>query len=146
MLIDTDVWTWIVCTDADNEREINHATVGKWIFTMKLEAIGKVVYKLNDAVESGQIIRAKFTHRKDRWNDPFGDAEPVLIVYADDKTKKEVYDTCIGLGIACQGVQNAVWKYDSETEEDWKPGGKLFIQAMRTRLDMVLGIKRGGAS
>ncbi len=123
MLLEDDQWVWAYRPENTADKE----TIGKWVLHGKVRALRRTFEDISSLVEDGLIYRAKYTHKKHK-DDPLYSWEPVLIVYADDATKEDTLALLHRLGL-----QPVEWKYDRETDEDWKPGGKLHEAALRER-------------
>ena len=123
MIVKDEVWVW---SFNKNNKLKDPSTLGKWIVWGSKEFMEKIFPKINDLVDRGIIYRAKYAHRENKDADPFYDKKPVLIVYADDKSKQKTLKVLKELKI-----EPVRWTYESETEAAWRPGGKLYEEAKR---------------
>ncbi len=117
-----DCFVWSI----NQLNKIDKKTVGKWIIWGPKSFIESIFPKIDELVMKGDLYQAKYTHRenKDKKVDPFCNKEMMMCVYADDKTKENTLKILTALDI-----KPVSWKYDKQTERDWKPGGRLFEQA-----------------
>ena len=122
MIIKKSCFTWSI----NPSNKIDRKTVGKWIIWGSKEYIETLFFKIDKLVEKGLIYRAKYAHRENKDEDPFWYKEPMMCVYADDKTKESVLKILKRLG-----VKRTTWKYDKQTEKDWQLGGRLYEEAKK---------------
>lgn len=92
-----------------------------------------MLHSIDALVDKGTIFRAKYSHKENPFHDLLPENPPVLIVYADDMTKNQTLEELTNLGIT-----PSCWKYDLETDEDWKINGKLFQESERQRLRLFI--------
>jgi hypothetical protein len=111
---------WMRSGNENNSLE-DRASCGKWVIYGTQDELRKVFPKINSLVDQGRIFQAKYSHRENPEHDLLPNHPPVLCVYADDKTKDKTREE-----LKLLGLEPAFWKYDYETREDWKPGGKLY--------------------
>lgn len=104
--------------------EIDKKTVGKWIVWGSKSYMNSIFPKIDEMVLKGEIYRAKYAHRENKEIDPSWNKEPVMCIYADDNTKDKTLNLLRELNI-----KPVSWKYDEQTRQDWKPGGRLSNQA-----------------
>lgn len=122
---------WVRSGNDSNSLE-DRASSGKWVIYGTLREFKEAFPKIDLLINQGRIFRAKYSHRENPEHDPLPDHPPVLCVYADDLTKEKTREE-----LQLLGLEPAFWKYDYETREDWKPGGKLYQEmelAMLIRL------------
>jgi len=97
---------------------------GKWLIFSRdrsyLEELGK---KLDPYIENGKISCAKYN----REPAPFARGALVMCVYCDDRERENVWEILSSLG-----VTRRIWKYDRQTLEDWRPGGRLYEKTKET--------------
>jgi hypothetical protein len=114
--------TWIEAINKNKEIEFDRwiFTRGKWIIHKTLNEQEILFSLLIPYVESGKLTHIKYSHREsdDNWKKDI----PVMIIYAYDNNKEEVWKILSELGI-----REKNYKYDSESKEDWKETtGKLW--------------------
>lgn len=88
---------------------------GKWLIFRKYEELKSLVYELDSHIENFHILQAKFSREPTFYD------TPVMCVYCLDSNKEETW-----LILRELGIQKRIWKYDKQTLEDWKPGGRLY--------------------
>ena len=117
MIKTTDVWVWSY--NLENE-QLDTLTKGKWLVYASLDHLASVFQSVDVLVERGAIYMAKYSHKQNLYLDPFPLSEPVMCVYADDRTKADVRLELLNLG-----VMPDRWKYESETKDDLSEDGEL---------------------
>lgn len=96
---------------------------GKWlIFTRDRARLEELARKLDPYVEGREISSAKYTREPASW----ARGAVVMCVYCDDRERERVWKILSSLG-----VTRRIWKYDRQTFEDWRPGGRLYEKAGR---------------
>ena len=95
---------------------------GKWLVFGSASAIRSLAERLDQYVDRGEIDTAKFN----REPSPVGRGDCVMCVYCDDRDRERVWDI-----LHRQGVPKRIWKYDRQTYEDWRPGGRLHRRASK---------------
>ncbi|MFH1331743.1 MAG: hypothetical protein ABIH63_00470 [archaeon] len=103
---------------------------GKWVVRIPLDQIDEFFSKVNNLVLEGKVYAAKISHKRYPNNDPLPHFLPVLCVYADDVTKDSALKELLKIGI-----KPSFWKYDWQTNDDWKPGGILYEESKRQRTE-----------
>jgi len=111
--------SWVHSYNLKNELEDPDST-GKWLIWDNLGKIKGFFPKIDVLVDQGVLYMAKYTHKKNKLADRQPFEPPVCCVYADNLTKDRIYRILEQIGITPKE-----WKYDSETREDWKPGGEF---------------------
>jgi hypothetical protein len=119
------VWTWSINC---NNRLEDKLTEGKWVVIGTKEYLALMFPKINVLVEQGRIYKAKYSPKENLEDDPFPDSQPVMIIYADDKTKEKAREELMRLGMTPD-----FWKYEWETKRDWQPGGELYEKSNKTQ-------------
>jgi len=123
---------WMFSNNSEN-KTLDESTKGKWLVKGSLKYFEKTFPKIDYLVEQGKIYAAKYTHKKNINEEMLPFNKPEMCVYADDKTKEKTLEELLNLGI-----KKAEWKYNSETRKDWQPGGKLYKESERQRLEYFL--------
>ncbi|MBN2458782.1 hypothetical protein JXB28_00710 [Candidatus Woesearchaeota archaeon] len=125
MLKKDNVWTWSINCNNTLEDKLSE---GKWIVTGSKEQLSAMFQKINVLVEQGRLYKAKYSHKENPAEDLFADKEPIMVVYANDKTKEKAKQELARLGLA-----PSFWKYEWESKRDWMPGGKLYQEHAEAR-------------
>lgn len=99
---------------------------GKWLVFDSADAIRDLAGKIDKHVDAGEIDSAKFN----REPSEYGRGDCVMCIYCDDRDKERVWAILRSLGIS-----KRIWKYDQQTHEDWKPGGRLYNKALKKELE-----------
>jgi len=115
----TPIKDGIWCHLVNKKVIIDEKTSGKWLIFNDLGYLKEIADKLLSSMISGKIGYIKWSHRE--GNDQFKDKTPVMCVFSDDKHKEEVWKILEKIGI-----KQRIWKYDFQTYEDWKKGGRLY--------------------
>lgn len=124
------IWVWSYNL---NNKLQDEKSVGKWLLNAKLDYFVKIFNSIDTLVENGVIYRAKYSHKERIDLDPLPLSPPVLCVYADDLSKESTLQELLKLGI-----KPISWKYEYQTTEEWKPGGLLFEESKKQRLEYLL--------
>lgn len=103
-------------------------STGKWLIWGTKDFMEEIFPKINNLIDKGILYKAKYAHRENKNIDPYWSKDPILCVYADDSNKEKTLKELKKLGITPSS-----WKYDLETIEDWKPGGKLYEEVKKLR-------------
>jgi predicted AAA+ superfamily ATPase len=122
MIIDDprSYWIWVIPPHPrplkkDEEYWQHH---GKWlIFSREKRYLDELAKKLDPYVEQGKIDAVKYN----REPSEVGRGAMVMCVYCDDRVREEVWKILSSLG-----VKQKIWKYERQTRNDWKPGGRLY--------------------
>ena len=88
---------------------------GKWLIFDRYENLKELALKLDPHVEQGIIRKVKYNRKPGKSNNP------VMCVYCLDSERQDVLKILEQFGVTRQN-----WKYDKQTLEDWKPGGRLY--------------------
>jgi len=117
MIIDEieEYWIWILPATEQKKPKEWEEHGGKWLIFKEYEQLEILARKIDQFVENGQIALAKFSR------EPLFYDTPVMCVYCLDSNKEKVWSILEKLGI-----QKRIWKYDKQTTEDYKPGGRLY--------------------
>lgn len=122
---------WVGSINSENELE-DSSSAGKWIVNGSKEYMKTIFPKINRLVNMGRVYRAKYSHKENKDEDPLQYHEPVLCVYADDKTKTKTLEEIMKLGII-----PAKWKYEYEIRADWQQGGQLYEESQKEKLRLI---------
>ena len=117
MIIDEleSYWIYIVATKEKKLPKDWAEHGGKWLIFEEYKKLKFLAYKIDSYVESYQIKTAKFSRVPEFYD------TPVMCIYCLDSNKEKVW-----LILQELGIQKRIWKYDKQTQEDWKPGGMLY--------------------
>lgn len=118
-------WIIIVPSNAKKYIQTEQDIKGKWLCFGSKEEMHGYSDLINKMVEEGTFRRAKIAS-KDPESDPFPHKPCVMCIAtsADENEKFRVAKDLENIGLT-----PIIWKSNSQTEIDWKPNGKLNIEA-----------------
>ena len=108
-------YPWIYYAD-DLTEDVFMEHWGKYLIYGPASRLEDLAKPLGMLVFAGFIDQIKYNQASSMVGKP----DCLMCVYCDDRDQERVREILTTIGI-----QSAPWKYESQTHNDWKPGGRL---------------------
>ncbi|MBN2142776.1 hypothetical protein JW711_05605 [Candidatus Woesearchaeota archaeon] len=116
---------WIWSINPENRQLI----VGKLIYEAPASKLDEVFPKIDELVNQGKIIRAKYNPKRNLEIDHLPFNKPCLIIYSEEKGSPQIRDELVSIGLD----YTPTWKYEWQTRIDWGEKGMLRKESQRQR-------------
>jgi hypothetical protein len=125
MIVAGKYWIIIVPSDPKQQIQIEEEITGKWLCFGPMKELHLYPRLIDKLVEEGTLRKVKIA-RKDPSCDPFPHKECVMCIFtsSDEGEKNSVAAILKDIGLS-----PVTWKSEVETQQDWLPDGKLYLEA-----------------